>query len=265
MMASGLPHPQWNSGDVTSADADVKAARDFYGALEVRWGLRVPDSIAWDRGRRIGGRRLMWLAAGALRRARADVEIAAVGPAQLDDVLAVDCAAFGSDPVLWRPWTARLLGADDAIVTYVLSARSAGKGVGSGYCVHAAGSAHVAGVAVLERHRRRGIGAAIASWLLERAFERGATFAHLSLTTSAPRRSIAGSASRRARGSGSGWTSDRIGGRESHGAHRDDRRRHRRADGGTGAAAARLRRRRSTRRRPSSRRSAPASRWARTP
>jgi ribosomal protein S18 acetylase RimI-like enzyme len=179
MMASGLAHPQWNSGDVSSADADVEAVGAFYAALGVDWGLRVPDSVRWDRGRRIGGRRLMWLEAAALRRAAAEVEIAAVGPADLEDLLAVDCAAFGSDPVQWRPWTAALLGADAAAVTYAL-ARCAGEAVACGYCVHAAPSAHIAGVAVLERHRRRGIGAAITSWLLERAFERGAAFAHLS-------------------------------------------------------------------------------------
>ena len=169
MMASGLAHPQWNSGDVSSGDADIEAARAFYAALGVPWGLRIPDGVRWDRGRRIGGRRLMWLAAGSLQRAQADVEIAAAGPADLEDVLTVDCAAFGSDPVRWRPWTAQLLGADDAVVTYAL-ARSDGAAVGSGYCVHAAGSAHIAGLAVLERHRRRGIGATLTSWLLERAF-----------------------------------------------------------------------------------------------
>ncbi|HEX4034457.1 MAG TPA: GNAT family N-acetyltransferase [Solirubrobacteraceae bacterium] len=179
MMASGLAHPQWNSGDVSSPDADVEAARDFYASLGMRWGLRVPDSVSWERGRRIGGRRLMWLPAGTLRAAQADVAIAAAGPGELEEVLAVDCAAFGSDPVQWRPWTARLLEADDAVLTYAL-ARAGGEAVGSGYCVHAAGGAQIAGVAVLEHHRRRGIGAAITSWLLERAFSCGARLAHLS-------------------------------------------------------------------------------------
>ena len=179
MMASGLDHPQWNSGDVSSGDADIEAARAFYAALDVPWGLRVPEGVRWDRGRRIGRRRLMGLAAGALRHAQADVEIAAAGPAELEDVLTVDCAAFGSDPVQWRPWTAQLLAADDSVVTYAL-ARTNGTAVASGYRVHAAGSAHIAGLAVLENHRRRGIGAALTAWLLERAFTGGAQLCHLS-------------------------------------------------------------------------------------
>jgi ribosomal protein S18 acetylase RimI-like enzyme len=179
LMASGLAHPQWNSGDVSAADADVAAARAFYAALGVEWGLRVPARVAWDRGRRIGGRRLMWVASRSFRRARADVAIDLAGPSDLEAVLGVDSVAFGSDPRIGRPWIAALLRPDDDVVSYAL-ARVDGEAVGCGYCVHAGESVHVAGVAVLERFRRRGIGGAITSWLLERGFAGGASSAHLS-------------------------------------------------------------------------------------
>ena len=49
-------------------------------------------------------------------------------------------------------------------------------------------SAYVAGVAVLPEARRRGVGAGVSSWLLERAFERGAELAHLNPDTHAAAR-----------------------------------------------------------------------------
>jgi ribosomal protein S18 acetylase RimI-like enzyme len=189
MMASGLPHPQWNSGDVAAADADLDAARAFYDSLGVAaWGLRVPASVPWQRGRRIGERRLMWLAPGSLRGERADgVSIEAAGGDELEAVLAIDSAAFDADPAFGRGWIAGLLRASDegpqgaggGVIDYAL-ARTNGEAVGCAFSVLAGDSVHVAGVAVLEAFRRRGIGGALSSWLLERGFERGAAFAHLS-------------------------------------------------------------------------------------
>ena len=58
-----------------------------------------------------------------------------------------------------------------------------GKPVGTAYAVRSDGLAgpavYLAGVAVLPEARRRGVGAAISSWLLERAFAAGAELAHL--------------------------------------------------------------------------------------
>ena len=39
LMATGLPHPQWNNGDVDDpAEVDVDAVRDWYAAVGVPWG-----------------------------------------------------------------------------------------------------------------------------------------------------------------------------------------------------------------------------------
>jgi ribosomal protein S18 acetylase RimI-like enzyme len=44
------------------------------------------------------------------------------------------------------------------------------------------------GVGVLEHARRRGVGGALTTWLLERTFAGGATFAHLNPDTDAAAR-----------------------------------------------------------------------------
>ena len=42
VMASGLAHPQYNSGDVSAPDADIDGARAFYARHGAGWGVRVP-------------------------------------------------------------------------------------------------------------------------------------------------------------------------------------------------------------------------------
>src|SRR4051794_21344397 len=61
VMASGVPHPQWNSGDVSAPDADLEGARRFYAERGMPWGVRVPAGIPWPHGRRLFAKRLMGL------------------------------------------------------------------------------------------------------------------------------------------------------------------------------------------------------------
>src|SRR3954451_19671565 len=68
LMASGLPHPQWNNGDVLDPDAvDVAEVARWYGEKGVPWGLRVPDGMSWSHGRHLFGKRLMGLVPEAFR------------------------------------------------------------------------------------------------------------------------------------------------------------------------------------------------------
>src|SRR4051794_22141734 len=62
-MASGLPHAQWNGGDVTAPDPDLERARAFYEEHGVPWGVRVPVGIPWSAGRHLFRKRLMGLEA----------------------------------------------------------------------------------------------------------------------------------------------------------------------------------------------------------
>ena len=62
-MASGLPHAQWNNGDVSAPDAELEGAHEFYAALGVPWGVRVPAGMRWRAGHHLFRKRLMGLRA----------------------------------------------------------------------------------------------------------------------------------------------------------------------------------------------------------
>jgi GNAT superfamily N-acetyltransferase len=182
VMASGLTHPQWNSADVTGLGADLEGAREFYATRRVRWGVRVPAGMQWTQGRHLFRMPLMGLQPPDLRPAP-DVPGLAIRRARPDDleaVLAVDTAAFGSDPAVYRPWTEPHLHAGSVTVAL---AETDGEPVGTAYALRSDGAAGPAaflgGVAVMEAARRRGIAAAMSSWLLARAFAHGARLAHL--------------------------------------------------------------------------------------
>ena len=186
LMASGLPQPQWNSGDVTDAGADLDAARAFYGDRGAGWGVRVPPGIAWNHGRKLLTLRLMALDPDAFTPASAVAGLAihAGGPADLDAVLHVDASAFAADPAGERAWLEPHL---HAPAVDVALATLDGQPVGTGYTVRTDGRAgpclYLAGVAVLPQARRRGVGVALSSWLLERGLAAGAELAHLHADT----------------------------------------------------------------------------------
>ncbi|MEA2384306.1 MAG: hypothetical protein QOH72_4277 [Solirubrobacteraceae bacterium] len=191
LMASGLAQPQWNSGDVTAPDPDLGAARAFYAERGAEWGLRVPAGMAWKHGRRVLTLRLMALDPAGFRPVPAAAGVAAreATADDLDAVVAIDAAAFESDPADERAWLAPHLSA--AAVTTALATLD-GAPAGTGYTVRSDGRAgpavYLAGVAVLPAARRRGVGAALSSWLLARGLADGARLAHLHADTDAAAR-----------------------------------------------------------------------------
>jgi ribosomal protein S18 acetylase RimI-like enzyme len=180
LMASGLPEPQWNNGDVSAADADVEAAREFYAGYGVPWGVRVPAGMPWAHGRHLFSKRLMGLPARDFAAAPpvAGLALRAAAPADLAAAAAIDAEAFGSDPA--PDWIAPLLDSPRAVVVL---AELGGEPVGMAYSLRSDGLAgpclYVAGVGVVPAARRRGVGAAMSSWLLARGFAAGAELAHL--------------------------------------------------------------------------------------
>jgi GNAT superfamily N-acetyltransferase len=191
LMASGIAHPQWNSADVTGPDADLEGARAFYAQRGVAWGVRVPAGMPFTAGRHLFTMRLMGLLAGGLQAAPAvpGLTLRPAGPDDLETVLRVDTTAFGSDPELYRPWTAPHLSAPQ--ITVVLAALD-GEPVGTAYALRSDGAAgpavFLAGVGVVQAARRRGVAAAMSAWLLERGFAAGAGLAHLHPDTDAAAR-----------------------------------------------------------------------------
>ena len=189
LMASGLPVAWLNGGDVCGSEPDLAAAREFYAAHGVPWGLRVPCELEWVTGRLVRPLRLMGLVPAALRAHAAPgaVTIAAATAADLDAVAQLDASAFGNEPELGRAWMAPLLETAADTVTVAL-ARHARHPVGMGYALRSGATLHLGGIAVAAEHRRRGVGAALTSWLLLRGFAAGACLAELSPDTDAAAR-----------------------------------------------------------------------------
>ena len=187
LMASGLPHTAWNNGDVHDpALVDVEAVRAWYAERGVSWGLRVPALLAWRHGRHLFVKRCMGLLPHQFRPAPppAGVEIRPGKQSDLDVVAAIDAAAYGGAAADHLDGIAPMLGG--GAFTYALALLD-GEPVGVAYAVAtndwAGPSVGIFGVAVVEHARRRGIGAAVSSWLVERAFGAGATLAHLNPDT----------------------------------------------------------------------------------
>jgi ribosomal protein S18 acetylase RimI-like enzyme len=173
LMASGLPVPQYNNVDVTDPDMiDVADVARWYADLGVPWGARVPAGSAWAHGRLLFRKRLMALATDDLRRPDPDPRVAVLParPADLDAVLRLDVAAFGDGGDAQQRWLEALL---DSSAATVVVATWEGHPAGTGYAVATEGFAgpavYVAGVGVDPGFRRRGIGAALSSYLVVQA------------------------------------------------------------------------------------------------
>jgi GNAT superfamily N-acetyltransferase len=191
LVTAGFEAAGVNSGDVMGPDPDVDAARAFFDEHGVTWGLRVPEEMPWRHGRLLFRRRLMAMERAAFRPARAveGLELRLAGPDDLPAVLHVDSTAFGLDLGENTRWLTPLLAAERVELAL---ASIDGEAIGSAYTLRSDGGAgpcaYVAGVAVLPGARRRGIGAGVSSWLLERAFAAGAELAHLNPDTDAATR-----------------------------------------------------------------------------
>lgn len=183
LMASGLPHAQWNNGDVLDADVvDIAEVARWYAARGVPWGLRVPQGHLWPHGRHLFGKRLMGLMpTGFQPAANPDgLTMRAAGSDDVDEVLAIDTVAFDEVVDVERPWVEPLLSQPSLTVGL---AHLDGEPVACGSALLTDGDAgpavYIAGIGVLPAARNRGVGAAVSSWLVRRGFEAGAQLAHL--------------------------------------------------------------------------------------
>ena len=186
VMASGLPQPLWNGADVTGRYPDLETARAFYAERGLTLGVRVPEGMPWSAGRHVLDLRLMGLAPRAFAPAPEVPGLALRVADDVETVLDLDTAAFGGDRDATRPWIEPHLTAPGFTVAL---ASLDGEPAATAYSLRTDGAAGpcllLAGVAVAEPLRRRGIGAAISSWLLARGFADGARLAHLHADTDA--------------------------------------------------------------------------------
>jgi ribosomal protein S18 acetylase RimI-like enzyme len=196
LMASGLPHAQWNNGDVTDPDrVPWQEVRAWFatraGGAGVPWGVRVPAGMALGRGRFVFRNRCMALVRAEFRPADppAGTTIRVATARDADTVARIDAAAFGDHLDSVRRWVEPHLGAPGFTVAL---AESGGHAVGAATAIvtddRAGACVGIFGVGVLDHARRRGIGAALTVWLLRRSFDEGAEFAHLNPNTEAAAR-----------------------------------------------------------------------------
>jgi GNAT superfamily N-acetyltransferase len=181
LMASGLPHAQWNNGDVDDPDAvDIAAVRDWYARRDVPWGVRVPAGMPWHAGTMLFRKRLMSRPAGPLVPSMAGMTLRAATIDDLKAVVRVDSSAFGDEPAFVTPWIEPHF--DSPAITVGL-AELDGEPVGTAYTILSSGRAgpcvFLGGVAVRTNARRGGVAGALSAWLLTRGFASGATLAHL--------------------------------------------------------------------------------------
>ena len=185
-MASGLPQPQYNGADVTAAHPDLEGARAFYADRGLGLGVRVPEGMPWSAGRHVLDLRLMRLRPAAFVPAPAvdGLTVRKATRNDLEAVAALDAEAFGGGPDDSRPWIAPRLGAAGFTVAL---AELGGEPAATAYANLTDGAAGpavlLAGVGVAAALRRRGIAAAVSSWLLEGGLAAGARLGHLHADT----------------------------------------------------------------------------------
>jgi GNAT superfamily N-acetyltransferase len=177
LVSPGLPGGYMNSGDVHDPSAvDLDEVRDWYRHRGDSIVLRVPDGLTWTSGRRFGRRDLMAAAVTDLIEPTTptSIDVLRAGPSDLDDVVAVDVAAFGDDGHN-RDWIRPHLVGQHATVALIRDGRVA---VATGYSFLIDGwagpSLYIGGVGVVPSARRRGLATALTWWLLRRGAEAGA-------------------------------------------------------------------------------------------
>jgi predicted GNAT family acetyltransferase len=189
LMASGIPAPQWNNGDVTDPSAvDIDAVRAWYADRRVPWGVRVPAGRSWPYGRHLFAKRCMAveLPVGVPPAGTPPgVTIRQATPGDLETYATIDAAAFEADEVgPTRDWVRPMLSAE----RFRLALASLdGEPVAVAYGARTSGAAGetlgVFGVAVRPSARRRGIGAALTSHLVDWGVATGAELAWLNPDT----------------------------------------------------------------------------------
>lgn len=187
---SGTDFAQYNGADLDDpARADPLAVAAWFAARGTPWAWRLPASTPWPAGwpggepivrQRLAGLRPANLRAVDVPAGTCVRTASATQPGDLDAVVAIDVAAFGTSPGAAREWLGGLL-ANRRVEVAI--AHVDGIPVAGAHTVRSDGRAGpavlLAGVAVLPAARRRGIAAGLSSWLLGRAFARGADLAHL--------------------------------------------------------------------------------------
>ena len=141
--------------------------------------------MQWSAGRHLDHLRLMGLRPAAFVAAPAveGLAVREAGPGDLEVVVALDAEAFGGEPRRARPWSRRASALPASPSRSPSSAASRPPPRTRPHGRRRRTGVLLAGVAVAGPLRRRGIGAAISSWLLAGGFAAGARLGHLQADT----------------------------------------------------------------------------------
>jgi len=185
LMASGLPYAYFNAACVSDpalADINIARARAWYRKRNLSWGAIVPSGSSWPHGRHFRTQRLMATvpASFSIAPAPSGLVLRRAGSGDVETVASIDSGAFGSPAAASRAWLEPLCSSDEVEVAI---GELNGRPVATGYATRCNGDAgsslYIGGMGVLPAARRRGIAAALLTWLLTSGFEDGARLAHL--------------------------------------------------------------------------------------
>lgn len=181
LMASGLPTPKWNNADITGADFDRDSVVDWYAALDVPWGIRVPLELDVDLGEPLFEKRCAALLPTSFRPqvAPEGISVRRATTGELATYAAVELERFGGDEDLERRWLAPAIGAPGFRHWIAYDGRDP---VGVAMTVStddlAGPAGYLAGVAVVDAWVGRGLVPHLASCAARAAFDAGATLVH---------------------------------------------------------------------------------------
>jgi len=112
LMASGLPLPQWNNADVTSADLDRDALEAWYEERGVPWGVRVPVELTVEVGTPLFEKHCYGVESAGFRPMEPEdgVVFRRAEQEDLDRFAAAEGLAFGDDDDIVRRWITPVFG-----------------------------------------------------------------------------------------------------------------------------------------------------------
>src|SRR3954471_1058368 len=181
---TGLQQRQWNGAHVSRAmdlEPIVPLVAAWFRERRKPWGLLIPAELGLTPPglRHATDQPVMMLRLGTVPAPPPPARIAVTDRAPTVDVVRVQSEAFGDPYDVTHAFLAPQLGPKAAPPQKTLTAYDVHEPVGCATVVQLDGVAGIYGVAVREKWRRRGIGAALTAMCLQRALANGCDLAYL--------------------------------------------------------------------------------------
>jgi len=198
-MASGLSYAHLNAACVTDpALADIDQAREWYRSRDLAWGALLPSGSPWPHGRLRLTLRLMAVEPARFSATSAPFGLALrrAGSSDVDAVVTVDTGAFGSGVAAARAWLEPLCRSDEAVIAVESSMACPSRPATRFSAMGGRAKRLPRWDRSAPAARRRGVAAALSTWLLAAASRRAPGSVICRPTQTALRVSTRGSVSR---------------------------------------------------------------------